>query len=300
LLTLTDFERAIRRALINRARDANGSPENALIEYGELAEVLLPFHRDGDPALQWPFGGFFEALGHVSMFEVEHGRPMLTAVVVSQDTREPGEGFTKLAKHLGFQVDGDGEEFWAQEVAEVLEVWRADAATGALDAAIELLDERMRGIQRTLRRSQRDPQGPYVARTLVNPLSRNATPMEVAVTNVGDRPAVDAMYIGWLPSGMVRTDVFHLAPGPSVKLKLFRGGPTYDPSVMGHQVDEVAEVIIFGDGNGRWTRLRPQLSQKPESWAEGDLAEPDWITWYRQVRRGLALESARVTQGSRS
>ncbi len=34
------------------------------------------------------------------MYEVEHGRPMLTAIVVQEETRHPGTGFAKLGRHL--------------------------------------------------------------------------------------------------------------------------------------------------------------------------------------------------------
>src|SRR5437879_5508547 len=122
MLALTSFERAVRRSLIDRTRNANGDRERTLMTYGQLGEFLRPVRREGDPTLEWPFGGFFEALGHVSMYEVEHGRPMLSAIVVNAETGSPGDGFEKLARHLGFDVV-DGTEFWEDEVEEVLDTW---------------------------------------------------------------------------------------------------------------------------------------------------------------------------------
>jgi hypothetical protein len=279
MLSLTPFERAIQRVLVDHVRSAQGKPEKALITYGELGALLAPIRRDGDPAVVWPFHGFFEAIGHVSMYEVEHGRAMLSAIVVNTDTRMPGEGFSKLARHLGFDVVDD-REFWEQEVEEILDLWSRASDAEILDRAIEVLDERLRAIQRALRR-RADADGPYLARTVGLGVGA-AAPHAISVTNVGTRPAVEAMYVGRLPSGLKRTDIFHVRAGETVEVPLLRAHVTYNADVMGPFVADSAEILVFGDGTGRWFRIRPHLGQKPDVWTEGS-TEIVWHKWYRDV-----------------
>ena len=65
MLTLTTFEKTSRRIRAARARASSGTRARGLITYGELGDQLRPLHRSGDPALDYPFGGFYEAIGHV-------------------------------------------------------------------------------------------------------------------------------------------------------------------------------------------------------------------------------------------
>lgn len=63
-----------------------------------------------------------EILGEISIYEHDHGRPMLSAIVVLAGIGCPGEGFYNLARHLGLHHD-HGEfadmEFFVQEVKKV-------------------------------------------------------------------------------------------------------------------------------------------------------------------------------------
>jgi hypothetical protein len=286
MLTLTTFEKSLRRILVARARASGPSRAQALITYAELADQLRPLHHAGDPALDYPFGGFYEAIGHVSTFEVEHGRPMLSALVVTKETGTPGPGFSRLATHLGFEF-ADAEEFWADEVDEALWVWGDDSGVEVLDRAVELLDDRLRSIRRTLR-ANATVDAPYLVRTIANRLSTKVRPTTISVQNVGTRPAIDGLYFGWLPSGMWRTDIFHLSAGSAQQLPLATGGLTYgnNANVMGELVDGAAEVLICGQGNGKWSRIRPSSSQKPDYWTDGS-APPDWMLLYWELRRGI-------------
>jgi hypothetical protein len=286
MLTLTTFEKSLRRILVARARAANGEREKGLITYSELGDELRPIHRAGDPALDYPFGGFYEAIGHVSSYEVEHGRPMLSALVVTKETRTPGPGFAKLALHLGFEF-ADAEEFWADEIYEVLWVWGDDTGTEVLDGAVEVLDDRMRSIRRTLRMNVTFD-GPYLVRIITNRLSTNARPATISIENVGTRPAVDGLYFGLLPSGMLRTEIFHMPAGMAKQFPLVPAQLTYgnNSDVMGELDSGAAEVLICGHGTGRWSRIRPSISQKPDYWSEGS-QPPDWMVLYRELRRAF-------------
>lgn len=294
MLTLTHFERRVRRLLVDHVTQANGNVERALITYGELDELLGDERREGDPTLAWPSQPFFEALGHVSMYEVEHGRAMLTAVVVENDTRLPGEGFGRLADHLGFDFD-DEHVFWTDEVDAVLDLWApafgddrgVDALVGVVDRGTEVIDKRLRGVERAVRRGG---DLPYLARTISwPPTGRIAWEPVVRIKNVGTAPAIDALYVGmgqW--TNMHRTDVFHLAAGESADLRLRKAASTRDERAMGHTVDGVVEVLVCGEGTGRWLRLLPHITQKADIWIDGRAEPPYWLSWYRTVMREIA------------
>ena len=156
MISLTVFEQSLRRHLIRIASD--GTTDAAVascVTYGEFGKLVDPdgLRASGPtPHTRGPFRGLNEALGHVCMYEVEHGRPMLTALIVSAETRTPGAGFTKLAEHLGFEVE-DPELFWQIELARVVDFWSSDDPTGSVDAAVECLMDELVAIKALLRRS---------------------------------------------------------------------------------------------------------------------------------------------------
>lgn len=66
---------------------------------------------------------FHAMLGDVSRHEHEHGRPLLSTVVVHKSgDMQPGPGFFELAKSLGHEFD-DVEKFWIQELKRVWKYW---------------------------------------------------------------------------------------------------------------------------------------------------------------------------------
>jgi hypothetical protein len=65
-------------------------------------------------------------LGEISQDEVNYGRPMLSAIVVST-AGHPGPGFFDLARNLNRLTATSREEellFWEQEVAAVYKAWK--------------------------------------------------------------------------------------------------------------------------------------------------------------------------------
>lgn len=94
---------------------------HGMVTYQELADLVgLP--------LQGNFMG--KELGHytgeISEEEAEHGRPMLSAIVVGVSGK-PGGGFFGKAKELGrFTSDDPAEQdvFWHAEQKAVYETWK--------------------------------------------------------------------------------------------------------------------------------------------------------------------------------
>ena len=162
MLSLTQFEHAIRSVLIDHAQRAGAAdPMTACLTYTELGDELGDEHGSY-PMVKPPFRGLGEALGHVCMYEVERGRPMLTALVVQQGSQRPGDGFPQLARHLGFAVGNtpaDEVAFWRAELAEVVRVWAGGDPTALLDGGIEVILEELRTIKQLLRRGRYQPVG---------------------------------------------------------------------------------------------------------------------------------------------
>lgn len=151
MIELSMHERIIWRLLRDRARSAtHADPIPALITYGELGRLADPDGTWRYPMSRPPFRGLNEALGHVSMYEVEHGRPMPTALVVSVDHQKPGDGFAKLARHLGFTVD-DPEKHWTAELERTVDFWSADDPVLVLDAAMDRVLSELAVIKQRLR-----------------------------------------------------------------------------------------------------------------------------------------------------
>jgi hypothetical protein len=87
------------------------------ITYTELANRAQLTWNHRSKADRAAFG---RLLGEVSSAEYARGRPLLTAVVVRKDTREPGTGF------LGLEDFPKTREFWLIELKRVQDFWAWD------------------------------------------------------------------------------------------------------------------------------------------------------------------------------
>ena len=119
-------------ALIRRAQAV--SFDRLPISYGELGGKIALFSPDYFPlkiaAILWG----------CSEFEHAQGRPLITSIVVNQDTNQPGMGFwgvsgipaslrkaTSLKDDLtaGFCLDDKRQEFWVNEMRRVSDYWNS-------------------------------------------------------------------------------------------------------------------------------------------------------------------------------
>lgn len=78
-----------------------------------------------------------ELLGEISKEEHAAGRALLSAVVVTRDTKRPGAGFFQLAKELGRTV-ADEKTFWSDELERVYEAHLAGDRSPGTDWAISV------------------------------------------------------------------------------------------------------------------------------------------------------------------
>lgn len=143
MLVLTNEDRLIWCELQARARA--GSPlaaNRACVHYGELGMLVDPDGVWSYPMSRPPFRGFNDALGHVSQYEFEHGRPLLSSLVVTVDSGRPGAGFGQFAARLGVEV-GDPDTFWEKELMRTVAFWSSGAAVLAIDARLDALQARM-------------------------------------------------------------------------------------------------------------------------------------------------------------
>ncbi|MGG4481229.1 hypothetical protein [Paenibacillus illinoisensis] len=70
-------------------------------------------------------------LADISIYEHEQGDPLLSVVVVNKETRNPGDGFFKLAKDLGRYTGSlsskeQKDEFFISELNAVHKIWERE------------------------------------------------------------------------------------------------------------------------------------------------------------------------------
>ncbi len=63
-------------------------------------------------------------LGDISVHENQHGRPLLSALVISKEENYPGRGFFDLAVELGVQDTPDDMKFFTEECQKVFDQWK--------------------------------------------------------------------------------------------------------------------------------------------------------------------------------
>jgi hypothetical protein len=109
------IHKEIYKRLVEEAR------QEGIITYQEIAKIPglnmeNPDHRN---RLAW-------ILGEISTYEHDHGRPLLSVIVVLSDSRQPSYGFYTLARELGLyhgHTDIDEVEYFAKELKKVHEFW---------------------------------------------------------------------------------------------------------------------------------------------------------------------------------
>lgn len=137
---LSPLDQRVRAFLISRARQSDPNrPSSAKTEYQQVGKAIDPEEH----YWSWPrFRGLGEVLGNVSVFEYEHDRPMLSAIVVHAGTGQAGDGFYKglLQKRLNIHLPPDQErDFWREEIRKVVAYWNAAPGEGEPDTQARVL-----------------------------------------------------------------------------------------------------------------------------------------------------------------
>jgi hypothetical protein len=152
MIKLTPAERRIRDYLIERAQKASpDDPRSACVTYGAVAQ-------EADPQrLLWKhprYYGIGKALGHVSVYEAQHHRPLLSALVVSSGVGYPGDGFANdLGRRiLGLDIPEGGEQiFWREQVQKVVNFWAAPDLMLMLDGMFDEVMTELSKVKRLIR-----------------------------------------------------------------------------------------------------------------------------------------------------
>jgi hypothetical protein len=152
MITLTPQERALWNELRTLASGLTTiDAEEHCISYKQLGRRVDPNGTWHYPMTRPPFRGLNEALGHVSKYEAAHGRPLLSALVVNEDTRKPGSGFVNMAVTDLRREVADPDEFWREELARVVSFWTADDQVLLIDTAIGQVLTELVAVKRQLR-----------------------------------------------------------------------------------------------------------------------------------------------------
>ena len=131
--TWDEWKDKVERAYILLIRRASEVPyEEIVIPYGELGE-RIGLH----PLSEW----FHLKIGHIvgacSINEYQHGRPLISALVVNGDTYQPGKGFWGLPgippnlRKAGaiedvtsFKLDEERDRFWTDHLKAIDRYWK--------------------------------------------------------------------------------------------------------------------------------------------------------------------------------
>jgi hypothetical protein len=131
-VSLTPIEERIRLFLIDRAkRTTRISPFDARVTYADLCASVDPEQH----YWKWPrFRGIGKAIAHISTYEHQFGRPLLSALVVQERTNRAGDGFAELCRDLGHRIQPDQERvFWRGQVEAVVRYWRSTSTEGTAE-----------------------------------------------------------------------------------------------------------------------------------------------------------------------
>ncbi|MFD4973756.1 hypothetical protein [Streptomyces sp. NPDC058424] len=151
MLTLTPIERDMHRLLRSLAKAGDPvDPLSACIGYKEFAQRVAPHGLDPYTSLG-QMRGLYPKLGHISVYEHQHGRPLLSALVIRKATGRPGAGFADLASQLGFEAAEDAG-FWEHQVAQAVRFWSADDPVMLMDSAMDQVMKELGSIKRAVRR----------------------------------------------------------------------------------------------------------------------------------------------------
>jgi hypothetical protein len=97
----------------------NAAQHQGFATYQEIAQAVgLP------TAGNFMSGEIGDLIGAISKNELQHDRPILSAIVIGVNGK-PGIGFYKWAQKLGIFNDGDDEEtFWKNECKKIYGEWK--------------------------------------------------------------------------------------------------------------------------------------------------------------------------------
>lgn len=112
-LVLTPEQENVRKILIEIAQKKG---KISCSEICRRAKLKLDMSKPYD----WGILG--NMLGHISHFENQYGRPMLSAIVAGRNQITPSVGFLMTAKELGRDIKNK-DECWFEEMNRVHDYW---------------------------------------------------------------------------------------------------------------------------------------------------------------------------------
>lgn len=159
MIKLTPFEHKIRTNLIGRVPgDPSRDPFSACIPYGRLSAEVDPDRRHFSPPY---YKGIGEVLGRISVYEAQHYRPLLSALVehAGDNHPGPGKGFADDLgrKLLGLEIPEGGEyAWWREQVVEVVTFWSHRDLILMLDGMFDEVMGELGKVKRLIRQLKAD------------------------------------------------------------------------------------------------------------------------------------------------
>jgi hypothetical protein len=154
MIKLTPIEHQIRLDLIGHAQQASpGKPRSACVTYGDLCKEVDP------EQLHWK-APRYHGIGNISVYESQHHRPLLSALVVLSGEGHPGDGFADdLGRRiLKLQIPEGGERaFWLEEMQKVVSFWSHPDLILMLDGMFDEVMTELSKMKRLIRQFQHGP-----------------------------------------------------------------------------------------------------------------------------------------------
>jgi hypothetical protein len=172
MITLTPFERLLHSTLVSHIRTTAQSqprvhvnPDWICITPKALASQLRVLKDDGSTTARARGGNartaYIEpgldrltpAIAHVSMYEFEHGRPLLGTLVVTDAGAPNLDALAPLARHLRLPVEPDSiDRFWTQQIDELIRFWATEDLVLVIDSAVDRLATELADIKALVRK----------------------------------------------------------------------------------------------------------------------------------------------------
>jgi len=144
MITLSGAEKDLRAYLIDQARDDT----DCLRSYGQIAEATDAKRNLDDPH----HSRLKKRLFRISSYEVEHGRPMLSAIVVHSGDYRPGDGLYELARQLNrLKGEEDNLVWWNAEVERITRYWVTHSDDATKDAQFDAVMAELATVQQMIR-----------------------------------------------------------------------------------------------------------------------------------------------------
>lgn len=153
MITLTADEQDLRKFLIDTITAADPTDlQSSCMDYGAAAMLGQQLGPGQKPPGFPRYTVLIKQLFHISSYELQRGRPMLSALVTSKSTSVPGDGFFQLAEQYGRSVAPDQwAQFWRAELQQLHGFWAGNVPARVVADSFDRIMVELSAIKKQLK-----------------------------------------------------------------------------------------------------------------------------------------------------